>query len=166
MGCVGKENFLMNRFFSYAMVLLVTGCATADTLVARRTLAIYGYEGRWAGGVTPTSEHCGSAAKGVLTIAAESFVLDPFQGTTVIHGTFDPGTGQLSGSFARPRGGSGIPGATGVAQAPAGRAKADDGPVLSISFAGQAAKSASGAESVTGTLTSGRCSWNVDLGRA
>ncbi len=157
----------MVRFFSYALILLAAGCATADTLVARRTLAIYGYEGRWAGGVKPMTEHCGDPAKGVLTISGSSFVFDPFQGTTVLHGTFEAATGQLSGSYERPRGGAGLPGSTGGAPTgTAGRTKADDGPLLTISFIGRAAKDMSGMETVKGTLTSGRCSWEVDLERA
>jgi hypothetical protein len=164
---VGKENFLVVRFFSYALILLATGCSITDTLVARRTLAIYGYEGRWAGGVSPTVERCGDAAKGVLTLSGSSFVFDPFQGTTVLHGTFDSSTGQLSGSYERPRGGAGVPGNTGGASGGSvGRPKTDDGPVLSISFTGRPTKDAAGTERVTGTLTSGRCSWDVDLQRA
>ena len=166
-GHVGKENILVVRSFSCALVLLATGCATTDTLVARRTLAIYGYEGRWAGGVKPTVDHCGDAAKGVLTISGSSFVFDPFQGTTVLHGTFDTATGQLTGSYERPRGGAGLPGTSAGAQGnTSGGTKAGTGPVLSITFAGRAAADATGGEAVTGTLTSGRCSWDVDLRRA
>jgi hypothetical protein len=94
-------------------------------------------------------------------------VFDPFQGTTVLHGTFDTATGQLSGAYERARGGAGLPGSTnGSPSGTSARTKADNGPMLAISFVGRAAKDESGTETVEGALTSGRCSWDVDLGRA
>ncbi|MBO0710689.1 MAG: hypothetical protein J2P47_05355 [Acetobacteraceae bacterium] len=105
-------------------------------------LALAGVEGRWAGSVHPTDPACGPDRHGLMRIGRGTFAFDPFESTTVIQGTVAGDT--LKGTLSRPGGG---------------------GRTLSISFEGRA-DSAAEQETITGTLTSGGCAWQVTLRRA
>jgi len=110
-----------------------------ERLQSGRVLAIAGLEGRWTGPVVPKDSACGSATKGLMTIGENGFGFDPFQSTTVIQGTVGKDR-HLVGSLTR---------------------LGADHQNMSVSFDGQAADG----ETITGTLSSGRCHWTVTLHR-
>ncbi len=141
----------MKSYFSYRRQLQVvaafagltaSACQTTHTLVMEQTLPWYGFEGRWAGPVTPKDPSCGDGHKGVMKIAGEKFVFDPFQSTIVLAGSFDPPTGRLAGQLERPG--------------------ADKKP-LTLSFSGQAKRDASSVETIEGELVSSHCHWDIRL---
>ena len=76
-----------------------------------------------------------------MSIGSKGFGFDPFQSTTVIRGEVGK-DGRLNGSLTR---------------------QGADRQDLSVSFEGSA--SAAGAETIDGTLASGRCRWKVTLHR-
>ena len=118
------------------------GQRTSEPIGSGRVLALAGIEGRWAGPVHPTDPACGPDRHGLMRIGENHFAFDPFESTTVIDGTVQGGT--LNGTLSRPGGG---------------------GRTVSISFKGRAER-AGGQETITGTLTSGSCSWQATLRRA
>ena len=119
------------------------GKRASESLGTGRVMALAGIEGRWAGPVHPTDPACGPERHGLMTIASDSFAFDPFTSTTVINGTVQRNT--LKGTLSRPGQG---------------------GRTLSISFEGRAERAAEQGETITGTLASGGCSWQVTLHRA
>jgi hypothetical protein len=82
---------------------------------------------------------CGSATQGLMSIGDKGFGFDPFQSTTVIQGEVGK-DGRLNGSLAR---------------------LGSDHQNLLITFEG----AASGSETISGTLQSGRCHWSVTMHR-
>lgn len=127
-------------------MLLLAGCSlsemgkrASDHIGTGRVLALAGLEGRWAGPVHPTDPACGPERHGLMRIGDASFAFDPFESTTVINGTVRDGA--LNGTLSRPGGG---------------------GRTVSIRFEGRAEQE----ETITGTLTSGPCTWQVTLRRA
>jgi hypothetical protein len=123
------------------IVVAFAGCGgdPGERLQSGRVLALSGLQGRWVGPVLPTGSACGSPAQGLMTIGDNGFGFDPFQSTTVIQGDVWK-DGRLSGSLAR---------------------QGSDHRNLSITFEG----AASGSETISGTLQSGRCHWSVTLHR-
>jgi len=130
--------------------LLLAGCGigelparASNTIGSGKVLALDGFEGRWGGSVHPKDASCGPERHGLMRVGDGKFAFDPFGSTTVINGTVEQD--KLSGTLTRPGGGH---------------------QTLSISFTGQARQDATGKETIDGTLTSGRCTWQVTLGRA
>lgn len=119
--------------------LASTGGALADRMQSGKVLAWDGLQGRWAGPVVPTDPSCGAQTQGLLSIGEGDFGFDPFQSTTVIEGKVIDDS-HLAGNLVR--------------QNSAHQS-------LTISF--EAA--ASGSDTITGTLQSGRCHWTVMLHR-
>ena len=166
-----------------AGLLVATGCSAVNGAVneARstssligngETYAIAGLEGRWAGPVTPTAANCGDVTTGSMMIGDNGFGFDPFEGTTVINGTVSK-DGTVSGTLTRTVGGAGgtasidlgLPAQGG--KQPAAQPAAPHGPrTLSISLNAKAARGADGKIAIDGVLTSGRCTWSVELKRA
>ncbi len=137
----------MSKLFFVATILLaLTGCnnQAADLLQSGEVMGVFGLEGRWAGPVTPLEDGCGDRTNGLMTVGRKTFSLDPFQGTTVINGTVSSDA-KLEGTFSRPIGGQ---------------------QTVSISFLGMAMHHEKGGTTIDGKLTSGRCSWSVNLKRA
>jgi hypothetical protein len=125
---------------SLALGSVLVGCQgdLGERLQSGKVLAWAGLQGRWAGPAVPADSGCGSTTRGLMSIGEKGFGFDPFQSTTVIHGDIDQ-SGHLSGKLTREGG--------------------DHQPV-SVSFEGMAET-----DSITGTLQSGRCHWNVTLRR-
>jgi hypothetical protein len=101
-----------------------------------------GSEGRWLGPVVPVEADCGSRTSGLMSIGHGVFAFDPFQSTSVLHGTVGP-SGDIVGETVRPVAGS---------------------KSITMNFVGQLQQS-EGVEKIVGTLTSGRCRWSVGLVR-
>jgi hypothetical protein len=151
MGQLGKRNqkkvlgkFLQSirrEFLALAVALLLNGCGgdLGEPLQSGRVIAWQGWQGRWVGSVIATDPTCGSETRGLMTIGDKGFGFDPFASTAVIQGQVTP-DGKLTGTLAR--------------QGP-------DHQNLSLAFEGVA----SGSESITGVLRSGRCHWTVTLRR-
>jgi len=124
-------------------IVLVIGCEgdVGERLQSGHVLAWHGLQGRWVGPVVPADKSCGPATQGLMSIGSKGFGFDPFQSTTVIHGEVGK-DGRLIGSLNR---------------------QGADRQDLSVSF--EASASAAGAETIDGTLVSGRCRWTVTLRR-
>jgi hypothetical protein len=136
----------MSRFFFFGcLVLALPGChnEAADALQSGTVIGLVGFEGRWAGPVTPSNNGCGQVTKGQMSVERKTFAFDPFQGTTVIDGTVS-GNGALNGTLSRPMNGQ---------------------QAVSISFSGIVTRHDDGAETIDGQLESGRCRWTVILKR-
>lgn len=127
-----------------ASVILV-GCKgdVGEPLQSGQVLPLLGLQGRWVGSVVPVNAACGHVTQGLMSIGEKGFGFDPFQSTTVIQGVVNK-DGRLSGSLSRQ-----------------GGARQD----LSIVFDGTANQVNSKAETIGGTLVSGRCQWTVTLHR-
>lgn len=124
-------------------VALLAGCGGGDFgehLQSGKVLALRGLQGRWVGSVVPAQASCGATTQGLMTIGSKGFGFDPFQSTTVVQGTVDD-NGHLSGKLVRQQ------------------------PAASISFEASAGQDAADQETITGTLQSGRCQWQVTLHR-
>jgi hypothetical protein len=123
------------------MLVLLTGCEgdLGERLQSGRVLPLHGLQGRWTGPVVPKDAACGPAKQGLMSIGENGFGFDPFQSTTVIQGEVTK-DGHLSGNLVRQGG---------------------DHQNLSISFDAMASE----AETISGTLQSGRCHWTVALHR-
>jgi hypothetical protein len=136
----GQIQFWITIFGLLASVL-TGGCGTdpGEHLQSGRVLGWYGLQGRWSGPVVPTENSCGPATHGLMSIGEGGFGLDPFQSTAVIRGTVSDDD-RLSGKLVRQ-----------------GAGHQD----LSIGFEGMA----TGSDTISGTLQSGRCRWAVTLHR-
>jgi hypothetical protein len=147
-GALIQEHFHMANRLSRsvcaaATIVLVIGCEgdAGERLQSGRVLAWHGLQGRWVGPVVPADKSCGPATQGLMSIGSKGFGFDPFRSTTVIQGEVGK-DGRLIGSLNR---------------------QGADRQDLSVSFEGSA--SAAGAETIDGTLVSGRCRWTVTLRR-
>lgn len=148
---MGKVYFhAVASIFSCALLgaltlVLIAGCEgdAGEQLQSGRVLPWHGLQGRWVGPVAPTDRFCGSATQGLMSIGGKGFGFDPFQSTTTIQGTIGK-DGHLAGNLTRP-----------------GADRQD----LSVTFEGSASGEASEAETIEGTLVSGRCHWKVTLHR-
>lgn len=134
---------LPRRVRAALTVVLIASCDgdVSERLQSGRVLALHGLQGRWVGPVVPADRFCGPATQGSMSIGAKGFGFDPFQSTTIIQGVVEK-DGHLIGTLTR---------------------QSADHHDLSVSFEGSA--SAAGAETIDGTLTSGRCRWKVTLRR-
>ena len=136
--------------FSYARAVaaslaLLAGCKgdLGEPLQSGEVLRLQGLQGRWAGSVVPVSPSCGQVTEGLMSIAEKGFGFDPFQSTTVVQGVVTK-DGHLNGSLLRQGG---------------------ERQNLSIAFDGTANLVTSEADTISGTLRSGRCQWTVTLHR-
>jgi hypothetical protein len=149
-GTRARRIFLVAVFF--LPVLLAAGCSDVAALPGRvsrnigtgEVVAVSGLEGRWTGPVTSSDPACGPArSTGLMTIGRDTFGFDPFQSTTVLHGTVDD-AGRLAGEASRRMG----------AQT-----------TLTMRLDAVASRDADGARRIDGTLVSGACRWTVALRR-
>jgi hypothetical protein len=149
-----------------------TRASVSTALGTGQTFSWYGYEGRWAGNVVPSTAHCGGITQGSMAIGHDQFSFDPFGGTTMIDGTLAP-DGTLAGSYQRQIGGGANGTASGLS-ASTGKPKSGDTAVpaaaaghktVSISLRATASTAADDSQQITGTLESGPCRWQVTLHR-
>jgi hypothetical protein len=136
---------MMRFFFLGCLAVAASGChnEAADALQSGNVMGLFGVEGRWAGPVTPKTDNCGRSTKGQMSVERKTFAFDPFQGTTVINGSVS-NDGTLKGTLSRPGSGQ---------------------QVVSISFSGAVTQRDGGGETIDGQLTSGSCTWAVNLKR-
>jgi hypothetical protein len=127
------------------VALAASGChnEAADALQSGNVMGLIGLEGRWVGPVTPKLDSCGQTTRGQMSVERRAFAFDPFQGTTVINGTVSE-SGVLNGILLRPESGQ---------------------QTISISFAGTVQLNDGRQVIIEGQLTSGHCTWAVNLKR-
>lgn len=140
----------MLSFFSLVraatiVLALLAGCGDdlGERLQSGQVLPLLGLQGRWVGSVAPVSPSCGQVTQGLMSIGEKGFGFDPFQSTTVIQGIVDK-DGHLTGSLARQGG---------------------ERQGRSIAFDGMANRGSANDDTISGTLSSGRCQWTVTLHR-
>lgn len=138
---LGAGGYYLAASAGLLLFAALAGCGgdPGERLQSGRVLALLGLQGRWVGPVLPMDPACGSATQGLMSIGDKGFGFDPFQSTTVIQGEVGK-DGRLNGSLAR---------------------LGSDHQNLLITFEG----AASGSETISGTLQSGRCHWSVTMHR-
>lgn len=136
------RGFRLSNAAGVVCLLLLAACSgdPGEPLQSGRVLPWAGPEGRWVGPVSPIDSGCGPESEGLLSIGGGAFAFDPFQSTTVLHGTIDP-AGNVSGEAVR---------------------QISGGKSVTIGFVGRV-QHTEPTDKIIGMLTSGRCHWAVAL---
>ena len=136
---------MFRLFFLSLCAGLLASCAATEDVLHTRPVPIVGIEGRWVGDVTPSDPKvCGPTRHGVLVIGSGEFAFDPFSSTITLNGKVGPAD-TLQATLERPAGGG--------------------GKVLRLSFNAEAKTDPAGTRTISGTLVSGDCIWQVALRR-
>lgn len=125
-------------------LLALAGCVhnVGEALQSGQGFSLFGDDGRWVGPVAPTKPDCGQQTTGLMTLSSGKFSFDPFQSVVIVEGTVD--AGRLAGEVTR--------------SAPGEKA-------ITMRLMAMIDHPKNGPAAIEGTLTSGRCSWNVALRR-